>query len=83
MFKVEVDITQECIPVGCTPTAAAAILGGSSLLPQTRHPPLDQTPTPRPDPSKKETPLPVDRRTHAYENITLPASLRYAVGKNG
>ena len=36
--------------------------------------PPDQTHTPWPD-----TPLPVNKMTHACENITFPASQRYVV----
>ena len=48
----------------------------------------DQTPRPLarhiPLPPRPDThPPPVNRMTHTWENITFPASLRYAVGKNG
>ena len=79
-------IEQECILVGCVPTAAVAISGEGSASP-------DQTPTlfwPEIHPPRKETPrkelrneipLPVNIMTHACENITFPHT-PYAVGKN-
>ena len=73
-------LQQECIPVGCVPTAAAAISWGvwlpggglvSAYLWQT-PPKADIPPTPYPLPCEQ---------TDACENITFPHS-SYAVGND-
>ena len=51
-------ITEECIPVGCVPSAAVAISPATHacLLPTPHH----------------AHPTPLDKMTDAYENITFP-----------
>ena len=79
---------KQYIPVGCVPTAAVAISVGEGWV--SASSPSDQKPS-----SSDQTPTPsdqwwilgrgrpsVDRMTHACENITFPASLRYAVGND-
>ena len=70
---------QECIPVGCVPPGAVAVLRGSppgtphtptphppgAGTPGTRHPPGPGTP-------QDQTPPPVNRMTDRCKNITLP-----------
>ena len=55
---------QECLPVGCMPTAAVAILGGG-VFPQTRHPSPLKTDTPpgqtHPPPPQTKHPPPQTR----------------------
>ena len=72
---------QECIPVGCIPSAAVAVCswGGGGILPQCMvgytHPPgpgLDppgQTPQPLPWPGPRDPPE--DRMTDTCKNITF------------
>ena len=48
---------QECIPVGCIPPAAVAILGGPHQVPPLEQtPPWDQTPTRDQTPHRDQTP---------------------------
>ena len=69
--------------------------GGGGLIPPSDQTPSDQIPTPSDQtPSRPDTPLqtrhplpppsgrrpPVNRMTHACENVTFPTLLRYAVG---
>ena len=66
-------LEQECISVEMRIDHGSGHLGVGGLY----HTPLNTTPIPL-----YTTPAPVDRMTHACENVTFPASLCYAVGKN-
>ena len=75
---------QECIPVGCVPTMAVAIICWGWCLP--RHTHSGRPPSrPPPPPTNRQTllgrhtpyttPLYTTRMTHTCGNITLPATL--------
>ena len=81
---------QKCIPVGCIPTVAVGdgclrMHPSQADTPSIPHPPLYHIRS-MPHPHLYHPPLchspPVDRVTHACENITFPAMLRYTVGNN-
>ena len=75
-------LLQECIPVRCVPPAVVVISGGVSTrppwtrhhptLPWTRHPPTRHHHTPQDQAPPQTRHPPVNRITHACENITLP-----------
>ena len=85
---------QECIPVGCVPPAAVAVLGGlhqANPLPPGEQAPLprDQTPSPPPrsrhpsgtrHPPRSRHPSPVNRITYTCKKHYLPAT-SFAGGK--
>ena len=81
---------QECIPVGCVPSAAVAVsprgglpqcMLGYQPPPRTRHPPQEQTPLGPGTPQNQAHPSPGTRhpscgQTHTCKNITFATSLR-------
>ena len=77
-------IEQECIPVGCVPSAAVAVSGGGSPHPPgTGSPPWEQAPLPpgAGTPPRAVPPPWTETLTHATENITLPQT-SFAGGNN-
>ena len=82
-WKFKNSFKQECIPIGCVPTAAVAISGVGAVSPSS-----DQTTIPRPihppPPFRPDQTTPYPRgQTGSFKNITFPTSLRFALGKNG
>ena len=83
---------QECIPVGCVPSAPVAISpGGRHPPPRSRHPPGADTHTPRADTPGADTPweqtppqeqTPSCGQTHACKNITFATLLRTVIMQN-